>query len=268
MKNIKWTIVAAMTAIIFVCSCSTVAFTDRKRLLLYPDSEIMSLSEQSYKEFIDTVQLSTDKTLTAMVKEVGKNMTSALDRYCQYAEDTTMLQGLSWNYLLIKGNDVNAFCMPSGKIVFYEGIMPYTSTKDYIAVVMGHEIAHAIARHGNERMSQQAVLAKVGDIAGQLIGTKSAEAQSLFNTAFGIGGQYGILLPYSRKHEYEADYIGLLIMAMAGYDIDQAPVFWEKMTANKKSSSFDLLSTHPSDEKRIAQINAAIPEIKEVCGLK
>ena len=150
-------------------------------------------------------------------------------------------------------------CLPSGKIVFYEGILKYADTPDYIAVVMGHEMAHAIAKHGNERMSQQTAMNILGNVASEVIGVKKGNtAQALFNLGFGLGSQVGVLLPYSRKHEYEADKIGMYIMDIAGYDINAAPEFWEKMTEGKSSDASDFMSTHPSDRKRIEALKEAI----------
>jgi len=251
----------ALTVMFVAAGCSSVLFSGRKRVLLYSDSQIMSLSQQSYDQFIDSVSLSRNTKMSAMVERVGKKMTSALEAYLQESGQTKYLTGLNWKFNLVESSEVNAFCMPSGQIVFYEGIMPYTSTDDFVAVVMGHEMAHAVARHGNERMSQSAVASAAGTIASVVVGqTVGGNAQSLFDLAFNVGAQYGVLLPYSRKHEYEADRIGLIIMAIAGYDVNQAPVFWEKMSAGGTSNVPQFMSTHPSDANRIAKINEYIPE--------
>lgn len=262
-KKIK-SIAAFSAAAIILTACGTVAFTGRKQVLLFSDSEITSLSEQSYTEFMQTAKESSDASQTAMLVNVGKRMTAALESYLSKTGQNNALMNLSWNFKLVESNEVNAFCMPSGKIVFYEGIMPIANTPDYIAVVMGHEMAHAIAKHGNERMSQQISLNMVGFVASELIGAKKGEtAQSLFDLGFNVGSQVGILLPYSRKHEYEADRIGLYIMAIAGYDIEAAPKFWEKMSAGNNASSNDFFSTHPCDAKRIAALKEALPEARK-----
>jgi predicted Zn-dependent protease len=149
--------------------------------------------------------------------------------------------------------------MPSGKIVFYEGILEYADTPDYIAVVMGHEMAHAIARHGNERMSQQLAMNFLGNVASKVIGEQKGElAQSLFDVGFGVGAKAGVILPYSRKHEYEADKIGMYLMDIAGYDVNAAPQFWERMLNGKAAGESDFFSTHPSDAKRIEALREAI----------
>lgn len=259
MKRSFKVLVAMVAAVLLAVSCGVVSFTGRKQVLLFSDSEIMALSDQSYTEFMATATVSSDGKATAMLTEVGGRMAEALESYMKANGMTGALSGLVWDFQLVQSAEVNAFCLPSGKIVFYEGILQYADTPDYIAVVMGHEMAHAIAKHGNERMSQEAAMNLLGSVASEAIGAKKgAETQSLFNLGFGIGSQVGVLLPYSRKHEYEADKIGMYIMDIAGYDINAAPEFWEKMQNGKTSSSSDFLSTHPSDAKRIAALKEAI----------
>lgn len=252
------------SAAIMAVSCGTVAFTGRKQMLLFSDSEIISMSEQSYSEFMATAKVSANGTESAVLTEVGKRMTLALETYLASAGKGNTLSGLEWDFKLVASDEVNAFCMPSGKIVFYEGIMNYADTPDYIAVVMGHEMAHAVAHHGNERMSQQAAMSLVGDAIGGAVGARKGDtAQMLFNIGFNVGSQLGVLLPYSRKHEYEADRIGLYIMAIAGYDINAAPEFWERMSKNGSSSENDFFSTHPCDSKRIAALKEAMPDARK-----
>lgn len=253
-------VLAALAAVVLLAvSCGVVSFTGRKQILLFSDSEITALSDESYAEFMKTATVSSDADATKRLKDVGGKMAAALESYMKSHDMNSALSGLNWEFQLVESSEVNAFCMPSGKIVFYEGILKYADTPDYIAVVMGHEMAHAIAKHGNERMSQEAAMNLLGSVASEAIGArKGATAQTLFNLGFGIGSQAGILLPYSRKHEYEADKIGMYIMDIAGYDINAAPAFWEKMQLGKTSSSSDFLSTHPSDAKRIAALKEAI----------
>ena len=263
MKRFAFTVFSVLSIAILLISCSTVAFTGRKRMLLFDNSEITALSDQSYTELMGTSALSTDVVRASMVADVGRRLTSALEVYFANTGQSGLLQGIKWEYKLVRSNEVNAFCMPNGKIVFYEGIMPYCNTPDYVAVVMGHEIAHAIARHGNERMSQQVMLNTAGVLASEYIGYKSSpEIQSLFNLAYSVGSEYGVLLPYSRKHELEADEIGLILMAIAGYDVDKAPVFWQRMQSGSSQSMPEMFSTHPSDAKRIAHIQQQIPKAK------
>lgn len=264
-RNFKW-IAYAVVAVMVTIGCSSVAFTGRKRVLLYSDSQISSLSDQSYQEFMTKAKLSTNKQMQAAVQEVGRKMTVALEKYLTSVGATHYLQGLKWDFQLVQSEEVNAFCLPNGKIVFYEGIMKFTNTPDYIAVVMGHEIAHAVAQHGNERMSQQNLMNMAGSLLSSVAGRKSDTTQALFEIAFGLGGQLGVVLPYSRKHEYEADRIGLIIMAMAGYDVDKAPIFWQAMSAKGGPTIPEFLSTHPSDENRIKKIIEAIPDAKAYIG--
>jgi predicted Zn-dependent protease len=258
MNRIKAIIATAAVALTAV-SCGVVSFTGRNQLLLFSDSEIMALSDQSYAQLMKEETLSSDAASTRKVKEVGTKMVAALESYLKTNGDTSALKGIKWEFQLVKSDQVNAFCMPSGKIVFYEGILKYADTPDYIAVVMGHEMAHAIAKHGNERMSQQSIMSILGSVASEAIGEKKGDAaQTLFDVGFGIGAKAGVLLPYSRKHEYEADKIGMYIMDIAGYNVNAAPEFWEKMQGGNKSDASDFLSTHPSDAKRVAALREGI----------
>ena len=250
---------ALVIAELLFTGCGSVPLTGRRQVLLVSDKEVFEAGLTQYNEYIAEAQLSSDAKATAMVKSVGKRLSEATERYLKANGFESELANLQWEFNLVKNNEVNAFCMPSGKIVFYEGILKYADTPDYIAVVMGHEMAHAIAKHGNERMSQQSVMNLLGRVASEAIGEKKgAGAQALFNVGFGIGSQAGVLLPYSRKHEYEADKIGMYIMNIAGYDINAAPAFWEKMLDAKSAGQSDFFSTHPSDAKRIAALREAI----------
>ncbi len=250
---------ALAAAALLAVSCGVISFTGRRQILLFSDSEITALSEQSYADFMKTAKVSSDAKASQMLKGVGAKMVVALESYMRSHGTGSELSGLAWEFQLVESSEVNAFCLPSGKIVFYEGILKYANTPDYIAVVMGHEMAHAIAKHGNERMSQEAAMNLLGAVAGEVVGAKKgAAAQNLFNLGFGLGSQLGVILPYSRKHEYEADKIGMYIMDIAGYDINAAPAFWEKMLNGKSGSQSDFLSTHPSDAKRIAALKEAI----------
>jgi predicted Zn-dependent protease len=182
MKKSTKLISAIATTILMVTSCGVVSFTGRKQILLFSDSEITALSDQSYAEFMSTAKVSKDAATTKMLKDVGKKMVSALESYMQSHGQSSTLTGLTWDFQLVESEEVNAFCMPSGKIVFYEGILEYADTPDYIAVVMGHEIAHAIAKHGNERMSQESAMNLIGSVASEIVGAKKgATAQNLFN---------------------------------------------------------------------------------------
>lgn len=267
-RDILVRVVAVVALICMLVSCGVVAFTGRRQMLLFSDSEIIALSEQSYAEFIGSAKVSDRELDTNMLTEVGRRMTSALESYLVATGQSSALQGLVWEFSLVESNEVNAFCLPSGRIVFYEGMLAFASSPDYVAVVMGHEMAHAIAKHGNERMSQQTALNMVGSVASEVIGESSGmSAQTLFNIGFGVGSQVGFLLPYSRKHELEADRIGLYLMALAGYDINAAPTFWEQMMENNMGAGgTDFFSTHPSDIKRVKALREALKDAEKFVG--
>lgn len=241
-------------------SCSTVLLTGRKQLLLVNDSEILSSSLQSYKQFIDSVPASKDKVNTALVKKVGIKMATVVEAYLKANGMEAEIANFAWEFNLVKDTSVNAFCMPGGKVVVFEGILPITKTEVGMAVVLGHEIAHAVAKHSNERASQQMIVQYGSSITDALFAGKSDATRSTISTIYGIGSQYGVMLPYSRKHEYEADHLGLIFLAMAGYDPNEAVTFWGRMAANSANKPMEFMSTHPSDENRIAQLKAYLPE--------
>ena len=266
MKRITNAIVCVLVAIVIV-ACSTVAFTGRNRVLLYSDSEISSLSAESYNELMSTSQLSDNTAQAAMIQEVGVRLTGALSKYLASQGQSDILDDINWSFKLVKDDQVNAFCMPGGQVVFYEGIMPLLDTPDLVAVVMGHEIAHAIARHGNERMSQQALASIVGSVTGQVVEQKTSEnGRALFEAAFAVGTEYGYLLPYSRKHESESDEIGLYIMAIAGYDITQAPILWKRMSEHETQYVPEFMSTHPSNANRIKNLEKHMDKARKIAA--
>lgn len=253
---------------IVVIACTTVMITGRKQMLLFSQGELTSLSEQAYTEIMSQSKLSDNHYHVYMVREVGENLTRAVDQYVREKGLEKTLDGITWNFDVIQNDQVNAFCLPNGNIVFYEGIMTVTNTPDLVAVVMGHEIAHALAKHGNERMSQEVMVGAAGQVINSLIGADKPKEQLLFQVAYGLGSQLGVLLPYSRKHEYEADRLGLIIMSMAGYDINVAPGFWERMSASNQGGQMEFFSTHPSDENRIKEINKILPEAAKYAPAK
>ena len=245
---------------LLLASCSTVLLTGRKQLLLVSDSEVLASSFQSYKQFIDSVPASKDKVNTALVKKVGKNMSSVVEAYLNDNGKSSETANLAWEFNLVKDSTMNAFCMPGGKVVVFEGILPVTKNEVGLAVVLGHEIAHAIAKHSNERMSQQIALQYGASLTDALLSDKPATTRSTINTIYGLGAQYGVMLPYSRKHEYEADQMGLIFLAMAGYDPNESIKFWERMAANSQGAPMEFMSTHPSDANRIAKLKEYLPE--------
>jgi len=249
--------------LLFAClivSCSTVMLTGRKQLSLVSDSDVLTSSFQSYKQFIDSVPASTNKTQTALVKKVGGKMSAVVEAYLKANGMEADIASYAWEFNLVKDTSVNAFCMPGGKVVVFEGILPVTKNEIGLAVVLGHEIAHAVAKHSNERMSQQMLVQYGSSLANVLVSNKTAATQNTVNMIYGLGAQYGFMLPYSRKHELEADRMGLIFLAMAGYDPNQAVTFWERMAANSQAAPMEFMSTHPSDATRIAQIKQYIPE--------
>ncbi|HBG53518.1 MAG TPA: hypothetical protein DDW70_04835 [Rikenellaceae bacterium] len=260
----KKLVILSLFVMIVLNSCGTAAFTGRQQLLVYSDQSVSALSDESYAEFLQTAVISGDKQHKEMTRSVGEKMVSALTSYLVGVGQEDYLSGLDWEFQLVKDPSVNAFCLPNGKIVLYEGLLQFANNPNHLAIVIGHEMGHAVARHGNERMSQQALLQTAGQIATQVFSQtkygQNAQTVDLFAKAFAFGSNVGVVLPFSRKHEYEADRIGLYIMALAGYDIYQTPLFWEKMMGDEKSSSFDFLSTHPSDVKRIAAISESLDE--------
>lgn len=262
-KSIKrpfWTFI--IVGILFQ-ACQTVPLTGRKKLSLVSDSDVQAMSFQQYKQVIDESQLSTNKEQTQMVKRVGVNIQHAVEKYLKANGHAEVLQGFDWEFNLIESNQVNAWCMPGGKVAFYTGILPICQDETGIAVVMGHEVAHAIAGHGAERMSQQAA-AQFGQQALAIAtASESPEAQALYMSAFGIGAQYGALLPFSRKHESEADEMGLIFMAMAGYDPREAPEFWKRMSAGGGQKPPEFMSTHPADDRRVKDLQAQLPKALE-----
>ncbi len=254
-------IVPLLLLTVFIAACSSVMLTGRKQLNLVSDTELNQMSYVQYKKFIDTAPLSVDKNNTAMVKRVGSRVSAAVESYMKAHGYEKDIQNFAWEYNLVKDKQINAFCMPGGKVVVYDGILPVTQTETGLAVVLGHEIAHAVARHSSERLSQQMAIQYGGALTGVLTSGRSQAVQQTIGVLYGLGTQVGVLLPYSRTQELEADQLGLIFMAMAGYDPNQAIPFWQRMSANSgKGDSSDFLSTHPSDSKRISKIQQNLPE--------
>ena len=259
-KSIKRMFIVLLIAVVFANSCSTVPLTGRRQLSLIPESEMISMSLTSYSDFLKENSLSTDRANASLVQEVGKNISAAVSKYFSDNNMSASLNGYQWEFNLVDDATPNAWCMPGGKVVVYTGILPYTRDADGLAVVVSHEIAHAVARHGSERMSQQ-MLTQFGGIAlGEALKNKPEQTQVLFGAAYGLGAQYGVMLPYSRGHELEADKLGLIFMAMAGYNPQTAVAFWERMASMGGQAPPEFLSTHPSDATRIQNIQAAMPE--------
>ncbi len=247
---------------LFMLGCATVPLTGRKQLNLIPSAQINSLAFQSYDEVLKESKLSNNQQQVAMVTNVGQRISNAVTQYMKEKKLQDRIEGFNWEFNLIQNDDmVNAWCMPGGKVAFYTGIMPICENEQGVAVVMSHEIAHAIAEHGNERMSQQLALQAGGAGLALALKEKPQLTQQLALAAFGLGTQVGVLLPFSRSHESEADELGLYFMAMAGYDPHTAVPFWQRMAklgGGKRPPEF--LSTHPAPETRVENIQKAIPK--------
>ncbi|RHJ84353.1 M48 family metallopeptidase [Parabacteroides sp. AM08-6] len=260
MKKIVGLFVAML---LLLSSCGSVPLTGRKQMLIVSDQEVLSSSLTQYSDYIKSAQKSADKAKTEMVVRVGKRIAAATEEYLKANGMESEVKSFSWEFNLVKDPQVNAFCMPGGKIVVYEGLLPLVASDDELAVVVGHEVAHAVAKHSNERMSQQLMAQYGAAIVGQALSNKSAAVQQVGNTVYGLGAQYGVMLPFSRKHESEADYMGLVFMAMAGYNPEVAVNFWQKMSAGKEGSTPEFMSTHPSDATRINDIKQYLPEVEK-----
>lgn len=260
-RIMKFKMITLCCLLLFISACEQVAITGRKQLNLVPDSVINSMSFQSYSEFIAQNKLSSNAQQVEMVKSVGLKIQRAVEQYCAENGLAQQLNGYNWEFNLVEDPNVNAWCMPGGKVVVYTGLLPVTENEAGLAVVLGHEIAHAIAKHGSERMTQGLLVELGGMGLSQALTKYPEQTQNLFMKSYSAGTQYGVLLPYSRTHESEADRMGLIFMAMAGYDPHEAITFWERMSAAKEGASPpELLSTHPADSTRIRKINKSMPE--------
>ncbi len=240
-------------------ACGSVPILGRKQLLLVPDQEVLAMSLTQYRDFLSDAPVEKNTAHARQVVQVGSRIAAAVETFFRNNGYEAEIKNFQWEFNLVKSKDVNAFCMPGGKIVVYEGLLAITQNETGLAIVLGHEIAHAVAKHANERISQQMAIQYGGAIAGGLLGN-SAAAQQIGGLVFGIGSQLGVMLPYSRKHEYEADELGLIFMAMAGYDPRAAIDFWVRMSqASGGKAPLEVMSTHPSDQKRIEEIQKQMP---------
>ena len=261
MTSIKKLSLVIFAFVFIAAACTTVPITGRSQFNIVPDQTMLSMSFQQYDQFLKENKLSTDPAKTRMVKAVGKRISRAVEQYLTQNNMANEIRNYSWEFNLIKSDEINAWCMPGGKVVVYTGILPVTQNDSGLAVVMGHEIAHAVAKHGNERMSHALAVQMGGMGLSAALSSYPQQTQELLMAVAGAGAQFGFVLPYSRLQEREADELGLIFMAMAGYDPNHAIGFWQRMSQKKsKAAPPEFLSTHPADTTRIENIRALIPK--------
>ncbi len=249
--------------LIFFYACSTVPITGRKQVSFVSTKELLPQSLAKYSETLKTVPLSKDVAATKMVKEVGRRLSTAVDKFLRENGKAVEADTYQWEFNLFQKNEENAWCLPGGKVAIYSGILPICQNEDGLAAVMGHEIAHAFAHHGEERMSE-GMLAALGGVA-VAVGTSNQKNSELYNLAYGIGSSLG-MLAFSRVHEREADELGMVFMIMAGYNPEEAIHVWERMAARGKSHPPVILATHPSDEQRVRDLKAFLPKAKQLAA--
>lgn len=258
--HMKKVYVILFTLLLSNSSCVTNAITGRSQLSLVSDGELQTLSLTQYKQFLSTNKVVTTGANAEMSKRVGANVAAAITKYYAQKGIANSTANYAWEFNLVDSKDVNAWCMPGGKVVVYTGLLPVTQNETALAIVLGHEIAHAVLGHGKERMSQEMAAQGIGALGGAALGTDT-KSVNIFNQVYGVGAEYGALLPNSRKMELEADHFGLIFAAAAGYDPRLAVDFWTRMAslgAGQKPPVF--LSDHPSDEQRIQKIKEMMPE--------
>jgi predicted Zn-dependent protease len=264
MKKVIYIFIAPLLLIVLT-ACPRNEVTGRKQFSIIPESELQAQAITQYQSFLSTAKVvnTTGSRDAEMVKRVGNRIAAAITKYYTDQGKAAVLDGYNWEFNLVNDNQVNAWCMPGGKVVVYSGLLPVTQNEAALAVVLGHEITHAVAKHGNERMSTELAAQGLGSLADILTANKP-KANQIFNSVYGIGSQGLVILPKSRNQEYESDHFGLLFCAMAGYNPQEAVAFWKRMAAASASSSNqkppEWLSTHPSDENRITRIEGYMQE--------
>ncbi len=265
MKPLKTLLLAALAALALT-SCGTaskVPITGRTHRLSVTDEQVLSLSNSQYKDYMASAQKSTDANATALVKRVGQRLSNAVETYLRENGFANELQYFNWEFNLVKDNAVNAFCMPGGKIVVYEGLLPVTQDEASLAIVLGHEIAHAVAKHSAEQISKQYNQSQFTQLGGVLLSSTVGDGAAQVATAMASVGLQFANAHYSRENESEADHMGLVFAAMAGYDPAVAVSFWQRMSAASGGGSTSYLSSHPSDAKRISDIQKWLPEAQK-----
>lgn len=262
MKSIKRMALGAMVALMIMTSCGTtqtVPLTGRTHRISVSDEQVLSLSNQEYTKYMATAKKSTNAQHTAMVQRVGRKLATAVETYLKQNGFANDVKNYAWEFNLVQDKSANAFCMPGGKIVVYEGLLPYTQNETALAIVLGHEIAHAVAKHSAEQLTKQQNQQVGTNILGNVL--NQAVGSGVGDLASAVAGKYFSFrnLKYSRDNETEADYMGLIFAAMAGYDPQQAIPFWKRMSQGNSSNQNDIFSDHPSDAKRIAALQKEMP---------
>jgi len=255
-------IFSILLATIVLTACSTNSITGRKQFVMFPESTLQAEALTQYQTFLSQNKVVSSNTNrdAEMVKRVGTRIANAITSYYSSKGQSQELEGYKWEFNLVNDPQVNAWCMPGGKVVVYTGLLQVSQNEAALAVVLGHEITHAVAHHGNERMSQVTV-AQGLEVAGNIFTQNNSKANAIFSNVFAPTAQIGVLLPNSRKQEYEADHYGLIFAAMAGYNPQEAIPFWQRMSAaGGNSGTPEFLATHPSDENRIARLKEYMPE--------
>ncbi len=249
-------LLVTFTFFLGLAACKQVPLTGRKSLVLVPETTMQSLATSQYRSFISQNQVVKNTPDAQMLSRVGSRLSKSVIDYMKSKNLSSQLNGYTWEFNLINSPELNAWCMPGGKIVVYTGLLPVTANEAGLAAVIGHEIAHAVARHGSERMTQ-GLIAQGISIGGQVALNDNPRANQIFQQSFGIGGNLGILA-FSRKHENEADKMGMIFMAMAGYDPKEAIEVWKRMASKSGPKPPEILSTHPSDQTRIKNLQEAL----------
>lgn len=243
-------ILLIFASIFFVSCTAKTPYTDRSQMILMSENEELALGEQSYDKILKESKVITNTIDTNRVKEIGFNIARVSNK------------DYDWEFNLVQNDSANAFCLPGGKVVVFTGILKIAQNDDQLATVIAHEIAHALARHGAERVSLSKVKSGIGMVGSIILGSIGSPYGNIFNQTYDLTSQYGVMLPFSREHEKEADEIGIILMHKAGYDINEAINFWQNMSKDKKSST-EFFSTHPSSETRIREIKEIIKRIED-----
>ncbi|MGY5352905.1 M48 family metallopeptidase [Wenyingzhuangia sp. IMCC45533] len=258
-------IISSILAIVFLTACSTVPITGRKRLNFVSDASVLPTSFAQYDSFLKENKVINNTRQSQQIKEIGVRISRAVDKFMRKNNMSSEADSYRWEFNLVDDKQLNAWCMPGGKVVFYTGILPVAKNEDGIAAIMGHEVAHAFAKHGQERMSSSQLQQYGGAAIAIGTSTQNPRAQQLWNMAYGVGSQLG-MLKYSRTHETEADKLGLVFMIMAGYNGEEAVKVWERMKALGGGSQPEFLSTHPSNTSRIGTLRTYLPEARRLAA--